>query len=1026
VLTPPPLADLPTSLTAMIEEQATIVSSHGTVQATVDSDATFVSNPASTLPDLQATVVSGPSGTSIDDLVTMPPGSPPAQVSIDGPSDSGPLKPGQTFSARYHIIRPLGVGGMGAVYQAWDAELGEAVAIKVIRPEVMADPIAALEIERRFKRELQLARQVTHKNVIRIHDLGEIDGIKYITMSYVDGTDLATVLKRDGALDVTKTLTIVRPIVAGLTAAHAAGVVHRDLKPANIMIGSDGEAYLMDFGIARSIAGSSAGRGTVTAGGVGRLRTSAVSAVATMAGAVVGTVPYMAPEQAHGGEVDQRADIYALGLIMYDMLVGRRRLEHATSAVTELEARIEHGLPSVKSILPGVPEPLNAIVSRCIEVDPAKRFQATTEIAAELDRLDEHGELIPVKRTVGVRLMTAIVVALLALSGGAWWYGSQAVPPPPRDPIAVLIADFQNTTGDVTLNRTLEPVLKLALEGANFISAYDRSAIGRIGVANPPDNLDERSAQEIAVKQAVGIVLAGSVGRQGDGYSVSMRATQAVTGEVITEEEDVASSKDQVLAVSTDLATRVRRALGDDTSDSAQRFAMETLTATSLEAVHDYANGQLALSNNRNEEAIKNFSQAVGRDPDFGAAYSGMSIAYRNMGEQQNAEKFANEAVRHLDRMTERERYRARGLLYYLTSDYQACVKEYGDLIARYAADVAARNNLALCLTYLRDMPRARSEMQSVVKILPRRALYRLNLSLYATYGSDFEIGLQEARAAQELGSPLGPLALAFAQLGLGQVTPATQSYQALAKVNALGASQAASGLGDLAAYEGRFSDAVSILEQGAAADLASKNVDRAAAKFAALANTRLMQGQRAAANRAAEQALKVSNTIKVRFLAARIFVETGEIDRARELAAGLSAAIQAEPQALGKVIEGNLALKAGNARDAITRFTEAAALQDTWIGRFDLGRAYLEVGAYLQADSEFDRCIKRRGEAMSLFLDEEPTFSYLPPVYYYQGRVREQLKSIGFVDSYRAYLDIREKAGQDPLLSDVRRRAGS
>src|SRR5436190_13754529 len=170
------------------------------------------------------------------------------------PSDHGPLSVGQVFGTRYHIIRLLGVGGMGAVYQAWDEELAVAVAIKVIRPEVMADPMAAADIERRFKRELLLARQVTHKNVVRIHDLGEIDGIKYITMAYVNGADLATLIRKQGRVPAAKTLRIARSVVSGLVAAHTAGVVHRDLEPAHIMVGAADEALIMDFGIARSTA----------------------------------------------------------------------------------------------------------------------------------------------------------------------------------------------------------------------------------------------------------------------------------------------------------------------------------------------------------------------------------------------------------------------------------------------------------------------------------------------------------------------------------------------------------------------------------------------------------------------------------------------------------------------------------------------------------------------------------------------------------------------------------------------------
>jgi len=234
-----------------------------------------------------------------------------------------------------------------------------------------------------------------------------------------------------------------------------------------------------------------------------------------------------------------------------------------------------------------------------------------------------------------------------------------------------------------------------------------------------------------------------------------------------------------------------------------------------------------------------------------------------------------------------------------------------------------------------------------------------------------------------------------------------------------------ASGLADLAIYEGRFTDAEKILTEGGAADVAAKDADRAAAKLAALGYARIQLGRKAPAMAAASDALKNSQTVKIRFLAARTFVEAGDIKQAQTLAAGLAKELQAESQAYAKIIEGNISLQGGDARQAIQSLTEANAFLDTWIGHFDLGRAYLEAGAPLQADSEFDRCLKRRGETLSLFLDEEPTFAYFPPVYYYQGRVREALKADGFANSYRAYLSIRGSSKEDPLLPDVRRRAG-
>jgi eukaryotic-like serine/threonine-protein kinase len=167
------------------------------------------------------------------------------------------------------------------------------------------------------------------------------------------------------------------------------------------------------------------------------------------------------------------------------------------------------------------------------------------------------------------------------------------------------------------------------------------------------------------------------------------------------------------------------------------------------------------------------------------------------------------------------------------------------------------------------------------------------------------------------------------------------------------------------------------------------------------------------------------SQSVKIRFLSARTLVEAGEIAKARKLAASLGAELLAEPQAYAKLILGEAALQEHNPQAAIQLFTEASNLTDTWFAHFDLGRAYLEAGAFPEADSEFDRCIKRRGEALELFMDDMPTYSYFPPVYYYQGRVREGLKSPGFVDSYRTYLSIREKAGEDPLVAEVHRRLG-
>jgi eukaryotic-like serine/threonine-protein kinase len=1030
VLTPPPEAN----------EQLTVMP----VPADADDGTKVIATPlsAGAADNEGATYMPGVRGNR-DDRHTSAPQKPPVQPDDLAPvrpedaattfeeakarprGDTGPLTIGQAFGNRYHIIKLLGIGGMGAVYQAWDDELAVAVAIKVIRPDVMADPHAAAEIERRFKRELLLARQVTHKNVVRIHDLGEIGGIKYITMPYVDGADLATVHRRDGRLPVSRVLHIARSVVGGLVEAHKAGVVHRDLKPANIMIGPDDDAMIMDFGIARSTGSPTAGAVPGPDTIVRNLRSPATHLDATVYGAVVGTVAYMAPEQAKGLTVDQRADIYAFGLILYDLLVGESRSTKAENALAELHARMKHAPPPVKTLVPEVSADVDRIITRCLEPDPDKRFQTSEELAAALALLDYEGVPIPIPPRFSKKLIAGAATVMISLVTATWYF--TRVPPPvkPHDPVTVLIADFQNNTNDPEFDHTLEPMLRRALESAGFISAYDRSRIRVTFGVRPPDRLDELAARELALKQGVGMVVSGAIDRRNNGYQVSVKAAETVTGKVVDMATSRLASKDEVVANATKLVTTIRKALGDETSDSAQLLAMRSLSTTSMAVAGHYAAAIEAQSDGKMEEARASYQKTVELDPNFGLGYQGLAIMSRNLGKLEDANKYTTEALKHIEGMTDRERFAVRASYYMTTGDFQQCVKEYGELIAQFAADAVGHNNRALCLSKLRNMREAADELRQSIQILPKRATLRANLAMLGNYAGDFETAERETKALQEP-TDYSTLAVAFAHLGQGRVPEATETYNKLATMTTRGASWAASGLGDLAVYEGRFSDAIRTFEQSAASDLGAKNTDRAARKLTSLANVYLLTGQKNQAIAAADRALTYSKAVPVRFLAARVFVEAGAVAKARPIADGLSAELPAEPHGYGKIIEGEIALKSGDPRQATRIWIDAGAALDTWLHHFDLGRAYLELKAFPQADSEFDRCIKRRGEALALLIDEEPTYGYFPPVYYYQGLVREGLGNAKSSDSYREYLKIRGKSTEDPLLPEIRKKVAN
>jgi tetratricopeptide (TPR) repeat protein len=587
-----------------------------------------------------------------------------------------------------------------------------------------------------------------------------------------------------------------------------------------------------------------------------------------------------------------------------------------------------------------------------------------------------------------------------------------------------VIADFQNNTSDPAFDHTLEPMVRLALEGAGFISAYDRSRIRSTFAVPPPAKLDAEAARLFASKQGVGVVLSGSIDRRGSGYEISFDAAQTVTGKVVASARGRASNKDEVVGAATKLVSTVRKRLGDETSQSAQLFAMRSLSASSLAVVSQYAAAVEAQAGGKLEDARQSYLKAVELDPTFGLGYQGLAVMSRNLGRPDDAEKYIKEALRHLDGMTERERFGTRGFYYRMIGDNQQCAKEYGEALAKYPADSVAHNQRAACLVKLRNMRDAMGELRQAVQMLPNQTGYRANLALVSALAGDFEAAEKEVQKLPQT-DVLALRALAYSQLGRGLLREATETYQKLGATGPQGASSAASGLGDLAVYEGRFADGIRIFEAGAVADLAAKNPDRAAVKYTSSAFAHLMAGHKGLAIAAADKALLNSKSMPVRFLAARIFVEAGAIDKARPLAAALSAELPAEPQAHGRIIEGLIALQSGNAREAIKTLTEANGLLDTWFGHFDLGRAYLAAGAFPQADSEIDRCIARRGEALSL-MDEGATYGQFPFVYYYQGRVREELKTASFADSYRQYLKIRAESTEDPLMSDVRRRAGS
>ena len=374
-----------------------------------------------------------------------------------GPAAAGPAPDvAAILATRYEVLESLGEGGMGLVYRVRDRETNEILALKLLRPEIARDP-AMME---RFKDEIRLARRITHKNVCRIYDFNRVDDLAYITMEFVDGESLRAYLKRAGKLSPERVIDLARQIAAGLGEAHAQGVVHRDLKPENVILARDGLVKLMDFGIARALGGNT----TTT---------------------VIGTPGYMAPEQSQGKSVDQRTDLYALGLILYECLTGRRAFAGATPVEVALKQIKERPVPP-RQLLSATPPHLEAIVMRCLEKEPSRRFASAAELQRALMLPSEPSRV----RAPRWRKLAAIsAAALLAVVVTHKIAKQESSSPQPAAPVQTESAstDFQD-------QQQVPAELVKLFQAAKQGDAAAQERVGRLYLDGPERARDERKA----------------------------------------------------------------------------------------------------------------------------------------------------------------------------------------------------------------------------------------------------------------------------------------------------------------------------------------------------------------------------------------------------------------------------------------------------------------------------------------------------------------------------------------------------
>jgi serine/threonine protein kinase len=644
------------------------------------------------------------------------------------------LTTGSSFAGRYQVIEELGRGGMGRVYKVHDTKINEKIALKLIRPEAGLDK-KSLE---RFSNELKLARKIRHKNVCQMFDLGEDQGTRYITMEYVHGEDLKQLIRKVGRLSPGQAIGIARQVCAGLEEAHQLGVIHRDLKPQNIMLDEDGNARIMDFGIARSLSGK----------GI------------TGAGIMIGTPEYMSPEQVEGKETDQRSDIYSLGVILYEMLTGRVPFEGDTPFTIGVKHKSEPP-QDPRELNSQLPQDLSGLILRCLEKDKSTRYQTAAEVGTELQKIEqgipttEH--LIPKRKTTPGRQITvtfglkkmlipALAVTALALAIAVWlvfFKKESGLRPEQRRSIAVI--SFDNQTGDKTfdyLKKAIPNLLISSLEQSNYlrVTTWERmdDLLRQMGKAGS-ETIDKESGFELCRKDGVETIVVGSFVKAEDMFVTDVKVldvdSKALLKSASSRGEGVRSILEKQIG---ELSREISRGVGvSERKIQAARPSVPDVPTSSMEAYNSFLKGKEAYEKFYYEQARQLLENSVALDPNFAEAYLYLARTQSNLGNQKARVEAYEKAKALSGKAAEKERL-------YIEEAYVGAIE--------------------------RDPEKRLRILEEIVHKFPKEKEAHFELGSYHRGRNKLELAISELDKALALdpncGSALNLIAYAYADLG--------------------------------------------------------------------------------------------------------------------------------------------------------------------------------------------------------------------------------------------------------------------
>jgi serine/threonine protein kinase/Tfp pilus assembly protein PilF len=614
---------------------------------------------------------------------------------------------GTVLAQRYEILKTLGEGGMGAVYKARDLELDRMVALKVIRPELARHPA----IIDRFKQELLLSQKVTHRNVIRIYDLGEGDGVKFITMEFIEGEDLRSIIFERKKLSPPEAVQIMEQVCLALEAAHSVGVIHRDLKPQNIMRDKSGRILVMDFGLARNIEGDGM----------------------TQSGALVGTMEYMSPEQALAKELDQRSDIFSAGLIFYEMLTGEVPYR-ADSALASLIRRTQERAVPISKHDATIPQAVGSIVSKCLEREPADRYQTAADLRNDLEAWQGKRaanavtlpSVNPWGRDVPWPWIGGILAALILASTFYAFRGKLTGGPASSTKVAIVaqslaIIPFHNSSGDPSwdwLGPSLGDMLSTDVGQSAHLRAVSPDRLQQVLHdlhISPGTTIDSTTLAKIAQFANADIVVSGQYTKLGDAIRIDATLQDLKHGRTASLKAEAPRQQDLPTAVDT-LADDIRQNLALS-ADLVQELRAQSFkpSSKSVTALRDYNEGVQLSRQGNNLEALKRFQAATTEDSGFALAFSKLAETYAALGYDSDADQASRHAVDLSQDLPLAEKYLIEASHYLVIKDNAKAVAAYQNLEKSFPDNLDVQYALASLYEDSGDLEKARAHYNNVL-----------------------------------------------------------------------------------------------------------------------------------------------------------------------------------------------------------------------------------------------------------------------------------------------------------------------